>query len=96
MALDLLRFLMTGVDERADLVPGITDGDRLFVANLVARFKDPAFHREEEVRYICGRLPYMREHFRNGPRGVTPYIKLTGSLDVEKLAVDKVEELPDH
>lgn len=97
----LIRFL-TGVadrDEEALKTAALPVGTML-LGTLVCRLKHPAFKDEREVRYLAVRgLGNDQEFFRQGPRGLVPFLKLgrvASPTQVGQTATQLLGDLPLH
>ncbi len=81
---DLIRFVFDMIDEGDRALTNLVALLRFGVLSLAAQFKHPAFHAEEEVRFIACTDSSFSETFRVGPFGLVPYIHLTGRTDEEE------------
>lgn len=87
MARDLLSFLVGIAPEHAALEEAQVISHFRILATLVTRFKPEAFASENEVRYVVAlpdNLPHgfrekFPEKFRDGPRGLVPYVDLAAT-----------------
>ncbi len=74
----LLRFLGQLADQDEEMIKtGLLSLATVLLGTTACRLKHPAFQGEREVRYLAVKgLGNDYEFFRQGPRGVVPYLKL--------------------
>jgi hypothetical protein len=75
LAEECLRFVVKHF--RDDSLNGAFTRTDSLLLGLASRFKHPAFKAEREVRYVYSPVPgLLVERFREGPRGLIPYIPI--------------------
>jgi len=61
------------------------DRDMFDVMHFAPYLKHPAFHHEEESRFVASSLDMSGPKFRVSARGLTPYLELTPAKDDDYL-----------
>lgn len=70
-------------------------GIGIALTTLVARLKHPGFASEKEVRFVTSRPPEVKERFREGARGITPYVVIKAPIDrLKPLSADPDKTAP--